>query len=164
VGAITAEARYGVAPEAFGALFAIAALMNTAGALLAGQLLKRLTLSQVGVIAVSVLGLAAAVQAALAWGDPGLQVFWGGVCLYVFALGIILPTSIAACMEPAAEMPGFAASLYGSIQMACGTLGALLASTLFDGTHQAISVSMMIFGGLAAAFYFLGRWTLGRSI
>jgi DHA1 family bicyclomycin/chloramphenicol resistance-like MFS transporter len=161
VGAITVEARYGVAPEAFGALFAIAALMNTGGALLAGQLLKRITLAQVGIVAVFALALAAFVQFVMAWLDPGLQLFWGGVCMYVFVLGMILPTSVAACMEPAGEMPGFAASLYGSIQMACGTFGALVASSLFNGTHQAISLSMALFGGLAATFYFLSKWILG---
>lgn len=161
VGAITVEAQYGVAPEAFGALFAIAALMNTGGALLAGQLLKRITLAQVGIVAVFALALAAFAQFVMAWLGPGLQLFWSGVCMYVFALGMILPTSVAACMEPAGEMPGFAASLYGSIQMACGTFGALVASSLFNGTHQAISLSMALFGGLAATFYFLGKWILG---
>lgn len=158
VGAITVEARYGVAPEAFGPLLAIAALVNTAGALFAGQLLKHFDLSRVGIIAVSTLAIAALAQLALGLSEPGLRLFWGGVCLYVLALGMIFPTSLAASMESAGEMPGFAASLFGSIQTAAGSLGALVASSLFVVTYQAISLSMALFGGAAAIFYVLGKW------
>ena len=156
-GAIITEQRYGVSPEAFGALFAIVAGVNTAGALLARQLLTRLSLRQVGTFAVSLLALAGLVNLALGFATPSLPAFWGGVCLYVLAFGIILPTSMAAAMEPAGDMPGFAASLMGAIQMALASVGAFLASSLFDGTHVAISLSMALFAGLGAGVLTLGR-------
>ncbi len=157
VGAIIAEARYGVSPEAFGALFAVAALVNTGGALLAGQLLKRLSLRQVGNVAMTLLATAAALHFVLSTITPVLQLFWGSVCLYVFAFGIILPTAFASAMEPAGEMPGFAASVMGSIQMVAGAGGAMLASSLFDGTHSAINVCMALFGTLAALTVMMDR-------
>lgn len=157
VGAITVETEYGIAPQAFGALFTIAALSNTAGALLAGQMLKRVQLRQVGTLAFAVLGLAGLVQAGVAATSPSLQIFWGAICLYVFAFGMILPTSMAAALEPAGDMPGFAASLMGSMQMAAGALGAFFASRLYDGTHMAISACMAGFALVTFAIYFSAR-------
>lgn len=162
VGAITVEARFGVGPEAFGPLFAIAALINTGGALLAGQMLKRHSLEYVGVVAFSTLALAGVLHLAMAFTAPGLQLFWGAICLYVLAFGMIYPTAIAAAMEPAADMPGFAASLMGAIQMVAGALGAWVASSLFDGTTMAINLNMALFGLLTAVLYLLHRLVPGK--
>ncbi|WP_372885379.1 MFS transporter [Shimia sp.] len=161
VGAIIAEARYDVSPEAFGALFVLAALCNTGGALLAGQMLKRLSLRQVGTVAMVLLFFAALANLALAFTTPSLQMFWGGVCLYVLAFGIILPTSYASAMEPAGEMPGFAASLMGAISMSIASGATVIASRLFDGTHLAVSLCMGLFG-LAAVLTVVAGRSLGR--
>ncbi|SEO92608.1 MFS transporter, DHA1 family, bicyclomycin/chloramphenicol resistance protein [Salinihabitans flavidus] len=163
-GAIIAETRYGVPPESFGALFAIAALINTSAALIAGQLLRHVSLRQVGTIAMILLTLGAALHIALAFGEPGLQVFWGAVCLYVLAFGMILPTSLAAAMEPASEYPGFAASLMGAMQMIAASGAALLASALFDGSHRAISITMAVFGLAAVLTVILGRGAMRRAL
>ncbi len=157
VGAIIAEERYDVSPEAFGALFVLAALCNTAGALLAGQLLKRLSLQQVGSVAMTILFCAALVNLTLYFGDPSLQLFWGGVCLYVLGFGIILPTSYAAAMEPAGEMPGFAASVMGAISMSVASGATVIASRLFDGSHTAVSLCMGLFGLAAVLTVVIGR-------
>ncbi|SDI24652.1 MFS transporter [Aliiruegeria lutimaris] len=157
VGAITVEANFGVGPEAFGPLFAIAALINTVGALLAGQMLKRHSLEFVGIIGFSTLALAGLVNLFMAFSMPGLQLFWGAICLYVLAFGMIYPTAIAAAMEPAADMPGFAASLMGAIQMVAGALGVWVASTLFDGSTSAINLNMALFGIATALLYLLHR-------
>ncbi len=156
-GAIVAEARYGISPETFGALFALAALVNTCGAFTARALLKDRSLRQVGTIALTVLGLAAILHGVLLATDPGLQLFWGAVCLYVLAFGMILPTAMAAALEPAGEMPGFAASIMGAVQMAIATGAAAIASALYDGSHLSISLSMAGFGLAAVTVVALGR-------
>ncbi|WP_421703360.1 multidrug effflux MFS transporter [Aliiroseovarius sp.] len=163
-GAIIAEQRYGVSPEAFGALFAIVAMVNMSGALFARQLLNRMNLRQVGTVAVSLLGLGGLVNLGLSFTDPSLPLFWGGVCVYVAAFGIIFPTSMAAAMEPAGDMPGFAASLMGALQMVMASLGAFIASSLFDGTHLAISLTMALFAGLAVAVLVTGRLLDRRGV
>ena len=157
VGAITVEAAYGVAPEAFGPLFAIAALVNTGGALLAGQMLKRHPIEFVGAVSFALLALASLTHLVMALTEPGLQLFWGAVCLYVLAFGMIYPTAIAAAMEPAGDMPGFAASLMGAMLMAAGALGAAIASSLFDGTASATNFNMALFGLATATLYLLHR-------
>ncbi len=163
VGAITVEASFGVAPEAFGPLFAIAALINTGGALLAGQMLKHKSLEFVGLVGFSTLALAGALHLVLAFTAPGLQLFWAAICLYVLAFGMIYPTAIAAAMEPAADMPGFAASLMGAMQMVAGALGAWIASSLFDGTTSAINLNMALFGLVTAGLYLAHRLFPQRS-
>lgn len=156
-GAIIAETRYGVVPEAFGALIAIAALVNTLGALSAGQLLKYVTLRQIGNGAACALAFVVVVHLGLSSLNPDLQVFWISVCAYVVMFGVIYPTAFASAMEPADEMPGFAASIMGSIQMAFGALGAFLASNLYDGTSAAIHYTMALFGMGAVSTIMLGR-------
>lgn len=146
VGAITAETSYDISPEAFGALFVIAALANTAGALLASQLLRWLSLRQLNTLSMALLCGAIVFQLVISQSAPTLQVFWLSICLYVLVFGIVLPISMAAALEPAGDMPAFAASLVGSFMMLGGFMGAVLASTIFDGDNSAIAYTMAIFG------------------
>ena len=158
VGALVAETRYNVSPEAFGALFALAAMVNTGGALLAGQLLKRRTLRQVGTVAITLLTLGVFTNFIMIFINPSLQMLWGSVCLYILAFGMIYPTTYASAMEPASEMPGFAASVVGAFSMITGSIAALIASSLFDGTHLAINLTMAVFGAAAVLSVIIGRY------
>ena len=159
VGAITAETVFGVAPEACGALFTIAALVNVGSALFAGQLLKYLSLKQVGTIAMSLVALAAAVNVFTALSTPSLVGFWATICLYVLAFGVTFPTALTSAMEPAGDVPGFAASLAGASQMILASVGAFVATSLFDGSHTAINWTMASFGILAVLTVIIGRTT-----
>ncbi len=149
VGAVLTENVYDVSPQAFGSLFALAALANTCGALSARQMLKTVPLARITSMAVALLGLAAVVSLVSALTTPTLPLFWAVVCLYVFCFGMVYPTSVALALEPADEMPGFASSLMSTIQTAMGAGGAALATILFDGSHRAIPITMAIFGLLA---------------
>jgi len=83
--------------------------------------------------------------------EPSLNVFWGAVCIYMLAFGLILPSAQAVAMEPAGDMPGFASSVLGAMLMVAGALGAVVAGALLDDSHTAISGTMTIFGALAVA-------------
>ncbi len=163
VGAVLTETVYAVAPTAFGSLFALAALSNTAGAMLLRRMLRGVQAPRMAMMSVAFLGLAGAVSLVSAVVTPSLPVFWGVVCLYVMAFGMVLPISIALAMDPAGEMPGFATSLMGAAQMGGGAVGAGLATLLFDGTHRAIPVTMALFAALAVLVLFLGRRVLTAS-
>jgi hypothetical protein len=45
----------------------------------------------------------------------------------------------------------------GALQMVMASLGAFIASSLFDGTHLAISLTMALFAGLAVSVLTTGR-------
>ncbi|MBR9843459.1 MAG: multidrug effflux MFS transporter [Rhodobacteraceae bacterium] len=160
VGAVLTETVYDVSPQAFGSLFALAALANTFGALGIRALLGRMPVARVNAIAVMLMTLASLAAAATVFITPGLPLFWGVICLYVMSFGMVLPTSVALAMDPAGEMPGFAASLMGAMQMGFGAGGALLATMIFDRTHTAIPETMAIFGALTFLTFLLGRKTM----
>lgn len=157
LGAIIAESRYGIAPESFGALYSLAALTTTAGTLTAGQLLKHISLRRLGLLAMSMLSLAVVFNIFVGLSDPGLKLFWLSVCAYVLPFGMIFPTAMSSAMEPAGDMPGFAASLMGGGQMLAGATGAWVATSLYTGDHSAINFTMAGFGGLAVLAFSLGR-------
>lgn len=157
VGAITAERAFQVEPESFGALFALAAIANILGAVTAGQMLKWLTTRQVSTLAVMLLTLVSVLNVLIALNEPGLPAFWGCICLYVLALGMIFPTALAAAMEPAGQMPGFAASIVGALQMLFASIGSAVATALLNTTDGAINWTMAIFGGLAVLSLVVGR-------
>ena len=137
------------------ALFAFAALANTAGALLTRRMLGSYELVQVNRLAIAMTGIAALACFALIFVTPNLPVFWAAICLYVFAFGMILPTSNTVAMDPAGDMPGFAASLIGSVQGSLGAGGSAIAAIIFIGSHHTIPILMAGFGALTVATSFL---------
>ncbi len=127
IGAAVAEARYGVAPEAFGPIFAIAA-----GAFVLGSVLARQAVGRFGVDAVLNAGAAVAALAGgalllSAAAAASLPLFWAMISAYVLAFGILLPSATAKALEPAGEMAGFASSLLGVISVLAGAVGAAIA-------------------------------------
>ncbi|MEL7343805.1 MAG: MFS transporter [Pseudomonadota bacterium] len=147
---VAMAAVFGVVPEAVGGLLAIIASVNVCGVLLARRLLntrspRAIIRGATGLACIAALGTSAMIAY-----PPSLPVFWAGMCLYALAFGLIFPTSQAAALEPAGEMPGFAASIMGSIQMSFGFLGSVFVSGIFDGSLGAIFVSLWVFSALAA--------------
>ena len=157
LGAVVVEQTYDLSPSAFGAIFAIGAIFILGGTVTVRVLVGRIGLRNIGVLAVSILGVATAVHAVLFFMEPTLNVFWGAVCIYMLAFGLILPSAQAVGMEPAGDMPGFASSVLGSMLMVAGALGAIVAGALLDESHVAISGTMTIFGTLAVACFIGAR-------
>lgn len=164
LGAVVTEERYAVSPATFSWLFALGAVFLLLGTLVIRGLLGRLGMRQLVGWSVAALGIALGVNVVMLFNNPSLAVFWGSVCIYTFAFGMVLPTSSALAMEPAGDMPGFASSMLGSVQMAVGAVGAGLSSLLYNGTHSAISGTMVIFGTLTIGCFFLARFYDQRNI
>ena len=157
LGAVVVQNTYGLEPSAFGAIFAIGAIFILGGTLVVRVLVGRIGLKNIGLLAVSILGVASIIHAGLSFINPSLNVFWGAVCLYMLAFGMILPSAQAVAMEPAGDMPGFASSVLGSMLMIGGALGAIVAGWFLDETHLAISGTMAVFGGLSVASFVAAR-------
>ncbi len=157
LGAVVVETEYGLSPAAFSTIFAIGALFILGGTVTVRMLVGPWGLRRIGVLAISVLALAATLQGVLFFLTPTLTIFWAAVCLYMLAFGLILPSAQAVAMEPAGEMPGFASSVLGSMLMVAGGIGASFAAMLYDGSHSAISGTMATFGALAVACLIAAR-------
>jgi len=149
LGAVVMETRYGLGPTAFALTFAVAALCTVTGSLSVRTLVPRYGMGGVVRMLTIVLGCAVALQLILLLTSPGLLMFWALSCLYFFAFGLSMPVTQAIAMEPAKDMAGFASSILGAGLMAFGGVGAALALALYDGTHTAIS-GTIVMCGLAA--------------
>lgn len=157
LGAIVVENTYDLPPSAFGTIFAIGAIFILSGTLLVRFLVDRIGLRNIGVVAISILAVATLILGILSFINPSLNVFWGAVCLYMLAFGMILPSASAVAMEPAGDMPGFASSVLGSMLMVGGAIGAIVASTFLDESHLAISGTMTVFGTLSVGCFIAAR-------
>ncbi|MFQ5622237.1 MAG: multidrug effflux MFS transporter [Paracoccaceae bacterium] len=149
MGAVVTERAYGIGPKEFGAVFAVGAVFLVTGILGTRAVLRYLGLRRTGVVSMGILGVAVALHGTFLAYTPGFPVFWGTVGVYMMAMGMIFPTGSAVALEPAGDMPGFASSIVGMVQMLAGAAGAGVASALFDGSHRAISITMVVCGGLA---------------
>jgi MFS transporter, DHA1 family, multidrug resistance protein len=153
LGSIVAKNAFHIAPEAFGSVYAIAAVFVVTGVLLARALLKTRSLETVGAISMGVLGMAVVFQFGLALTTPSFPAFWGGVAVYMLAFGLVYPTFTSYALEAAHSSSGFGASLIGAMNMLFGFLSSLLVTWLYDGSHRAISITMVLLGGLAIAIF-----------
>ncbi len=147
VGAAAAEDRYGVAPEAYGPIFAILAL-----AFVAGSIAARQTLPRFGTTPVFIVGAGAAAVSGTVLGvnhaEPSsILVYWSLLGAYTAAFGALLPTSMSHALEPAGEYSGLASSILGSIMTLAGAASAAIAgSGLLPGAYSAICLTMAVTG------------------
>ncbi|MEM9681896.1 MAG: Bcr/CflA family efflux MFS transporter [Pseudomonadota bacterium] len=162
-GAIVAQERYGIGPEAFGPVFAIAALSFVAGSALARYLLRRYEIEHVlltgaVVAAASGLGFASFHASALP-----LTPFWGLLCLYTFAFGLVMPSSTAMALEPAGPIAGLASSLVGTVQAMVGAgSSVLVVSGLLGDSYRSLNLSIAA-AGVAVLLLVLGHRRLAGA-
>ncbi len=157
LGSLVAERAYAIPPEAFGSVYAVAAVFVVAGVLTTRRLVGPLGLRGIGTIAMSILAVAVAMHLWFLIRTPGFTLFWGGVSVYMLAFGFVLPSATTVALQPAEGMAGFASSLVGTVQMLIGALAAGAATLAYDGTHAAISLTMAGCGAAALAIFAAGR-------
>ena len=146
IGAAVAEVPYGIPPQHFGFLFAVAALALVMGSVCARLVAPRLGVERVVTTGAVIAGLAGAGLLLVGAGSPTLPVLWAAVTGYLLAFGMLFPTGTAKALEPAGRMAGLGASLIGAMQMLVGAAAATLGAAIFDGTHAALTTPMGITG------------------
>ncbi|MEO4040187.1 Bcr/CflA family efflux MFS transporter [Hoeflea sp. CAU 1731] len=156
LGSLVAE-NYGIAPESFGSVYAIAAAFFIAAILLTHQFVERLGLRGIGSLAMAILCVAVAMHTVFLFWEPEFTIFWAAIAVYLFAFGFVVPTATTYALQPAHNMTGFASSLLGSTQMLVGAAAASLATLFFDGTGFAISLSIVVCGAGALLVFATGR-------
>jgi len=138
-GAVIAQDRFGVSAEAFGPIFSIAAFSFVIGSsvtrrMLRTQPLRRVLVAGAAVVAVAGIGLGYASGVTLP-----LVPFWGLVCLYTAAFGMLMPTGTAMALEPAGAVAGLASSMIGTGPTLIGALSSMLVvSGLFGDSYQSL--------------------------
>jgi len=167
VGAAMTEVHYGISPQGFGALFAVAA----SGVILGPAISRRVmmignlrTPLKLGGWLCGIVGLGFV----LVVRDPApLWLLWSLVFFYVLSFGITMPVATAVALEEAGDAAGTASSLLSLLPTVGASLGAALASSVdapdntsavFVDGYQALCM-MMASGGLltSAILLIFGR-------
>ncbi len=163
LGSVVAADAYGIAPEAFGPVFAIAAAFVIAGTFITRQWVRRIGLRGVGSIAMAVIAAAGVFHGVLYFAEPGFTLLWSAVALFMLGFGVVMPSATSFALEPAAGMTGFASSLLGTVQMLCGALAGWLVSLGYDGSHRVLSLAMALCALLALAVFAALRISRSRG-
>lgn len=161
-GAVIANERFGVSPEAFGPIFSIAALAFMAGATTARKMLRRLPLRRfllAGAAVVACAGIGFIVAYIVGF---SLVPFWAIVSVYTFAFGLLMPTATSMALEPAGPVAGLASSIIGTIQTLMGALSSkLVVAGIFGDSYESmcllIAASAAVIVPLALASQAVGR-------
>lgn len=153
MGSVIAENAFGISPEAFGSVYAVAAVMVIGGVLLARALLKTKPIQTVGGIAMIIAVVASVAHVGFLIYPPDFPYFWGGIGLFMLAFGMTNPVFISFALEAVTSTSGFAASLIGASAMLSGFLSSLLTAALYDGSFRGISYVMILSGSCAAVLF-----------
>lgn len=164
VGAAMAQERFGVPPEGFGPLFAVAAATFVLGSMLVRRIIRGRGIGAARLLGVGIAVSAAVLLLASDSAEPGLVPFWAMLCLYVSSFGLLMPASTAQALEPAGAMAGFGASLYGVFTSLGGAVGSHVASlSLFPNASEGLVWTMSGAGLLCLALYLLSAATKPRQ-
>jgi DHA1 family bicyclomycin/chloramphenicol resistance-like MFS transporter len=145
---------FGVAPANFGWFFGANAAALVAGAQLGPRLARRHGPAAVLRGATAALAAIATALLAASLAGAGLWPVAGLLCLYLGALGLVLPNSAALAMAPFGQAAGSASALLGLIQFG---LGGFIAAGLGAVGATAAWPMALAMAGLAATGALLAR-------
>lgn len=124
-----------LSPQQYSLVFAANAVALVVASQINAQLLKRTDLTVILrralwlLLSCGLVALPLSLSAAATW-----WMLWGGILLYLFALGFISPNSSAAALATHGQQAGMASALLGSLQFALATLTSMLVGLWHDGS------------------------------
>ncbi|MEM8815104.1 MAG: multidrug effflux MFS transporter [Pseudomonadota bacterium] len=147
---------YGLSARDYGFVFATAGLSIMLGSWLNRQMVSRFevgTLIGIGAslmfaASISLLVICVLNTAPLWW-------FWGSLCVYFVAVGILAPNATVIALDPLPKVAGVASSIIGSIQNALGAFGAILGAALYDGSLRNAGITVAATGVITFAIFLL---------
>ena len=135
VSAALAVEIYGFSVQAYGLIFACAGLSILAGSVANRFLVMHLEILPLIRIGVSLMAAASLQLLIAAWLDTAPFAWvWGCVCLFFFAVPIVLSNAMVLALDPLPRIAGVASSIIGTLQNIVGASGAILGAWAYDGT------------------------------
>ena len=132
--ALTVEI-YGFSIQAYGLIFACAGLSILAGSLINRFLVSHLDVLPLIRIGVSLMAVASLQLLVAAWLDAAPFAWvWSCVCLFFFAVPVVLSNAMVLALDPLPRIAGVASSIIGTLQNVIGASGAILGAAAYDGT------------------------------
>ena len=148
---------YGYSLTEFGLIFATAGISILLGSAVNRLLVTRLDALQLIGLGTALFGISGIQLLAFAWLDQAPFVWlWSCLCLFMFAVAIVMPNSTVLALDPLPRIAGVASSIIGTLQNVIGATGALLGAVIYDGTVRN-SVIIMGVVGVAVTIVFLLR-------
>ena len=145
VSAALAVEIYGFSVQAYGLIFACAGLSILAGSIINRLLVPRIELVPLIGIGIALMAIASAQLLLAAWMDTAPFAWvWACVCLFFFAVPIVLSNAMVLALDPLPRIAGVASSIIGTIQNVIGASGAILGASIYDGT---LRNAVLIIGG-----------------
>ncbi len=135
VSAALAVEIYGFSIQAYGLIFACAGLSILAGSLVNRFLVAHLEILPLIRIGVSLMAVASLQLLIAAWLDVAPFAWvWGCVCVFFFAVPVVLSNAMVLALDPLPRIAGVASSIIGTIQNIVGASGAIVGASVYDGT------------------------------
>ena len=148
---------YGYSVTQFGLIFAVAGGSILLGAATNRLLVTRFEPLQIIGLGVTVMCVAAAQMAFIAWtGTAPLAWVWTCNCLFMFTVPLILANATVIALDPLPKIAGVASSILGTLQNIMGAAGALIGASIYNGTLRN-SLLLISIAGLATTAVFLLR-------
>lgn len=145
VSAALAVEIYGYSVKAYGLQFALAGLSILAGSIVNRSLVSRLEIVPLIGIGIALMTLASLQLLLAAWlNSAPFAWVWGCICLFFFAVPIVLANAMVLALDPLPRIAGVASSIIGTIQNVVGASGAILGASIYDGTMRN---TVLIIGG-----------------
>ena len=145
VSAALAVEIYGYSVKAYGLQFALAGLSILAGSIVNRFLVSRLEILPLIGIGIALMTLASLQLLLAAWlNSAPFAWVWGCICLFFFAVPIVLANAMVLALDPLPRIAGVASSIIGTIQNVVGASGAILGASIYDGTMRN---TVLIIGG-----------------
>ncbi len=145
VSAALAVEIYGFSVQAYGLIFACAGLSILAGSIINRLLVPRIELVPLIGIGIALMAIASTQLLLAAWMNTAPFAWvWACVCLFFFAVPIVLSNAMVLALDPLPRIAGVASSIIGTIQNVIGASGAILGASIYDGT---LRNAVLIIGG-----------------
>jgi DHA1 family bicyclomycin/chloramphenicol resistance-like MFS transporter len=162
--ALTVEI-FEISLQAYGLIFAVAGI-----AILLGSMTNRLLVERVDIVpligvGVSLMAIASLTLLAVALRNAApFALIWGAVCVFFFAVPIILANSMVLALDPLPRIAGVASSIIGTIQNLFGATGAMLGASIYNGSVRNAVIVIACAGLVVAILYLLRPLICGATI
>lgn len=90
----------------------------------------------------------------------GFWLFWCTLVVFLTGMGLVFPNATAITLTPLSRSAGFGASILGTIQIVCATLGASLTGLFYDRSVTSMMVMLVLGSALATATFVFGSRSL----
>ena len=147
VSAALAVEIYGYSIQAYGLIFACAGLSILVGSVINRVLVVSFDSLQLIGLGIALIFASGVQLAAIAWLDSApFWWVWPAVCLYMFAVPILMSNAIVFALDPLPKIAGVASSIIGTLQNIAGASGALLGAVIYNGS---VRNTVIIMAGVA---------------